>query len=88
MDCKKIGEYIQRKRKDAGLTQAELGEMLGVTSKAVSKWECGVALPDVSLFLEITTILKIDISELLSGEDNKKVPIDKKKNIIIGILLI
>jgi len=86
MDCKKIGEYIQVKRKAIGLTQAELGDMLGVTSKAVSKWECGVALPDVSLFSDLTKILKIDVAELLNGEDNKNIPLDKKKNIIIYIL--
>lgn len=45
MDYKKIGEYIQSKRKAIPLTQAELGEKLGVTSKAVSKWECGLSFP-------------------------------------------
>lgn len=88
MDCKKIGEYIKGKRKEVELTQAELGDMLGVTSKAVSKWETGVALPDVSLFIELCTILKIDVSELLNGEDNKKISIAKKKNILIVILSI
>lgn len=83
MDCKKIGEYIQSKRKGKKLTQAQLSEMLGVTSKAVSKWETGVALPDVSLFPELTKILDITIEELLNGQDNKKIPIDKKKNYMI-----
>lgn len=88
MDCKKIGEYIKSKRKRIGLTQAELGDKLGVTSKAVSKWETGVALPDVSLFIELSSILKIEVYELLNGEDNHKLPSDKKKNILIVILSI
>ena len=83
MDCKKIGEYIQRKRKAIKITQQELGDKLGVTDKAVSKWETGIALPDVSLYKELCEILNISIEELLNGEDNKSIPIDKKKNIII-----
>ena len=88
MDCKKIGEYIQRKRKAIKITQQELGDKLGVTDKAVSKWETGIALPDVSLYKELCEILNITIEELLNGEDNKSIPIDKKKNIIIICLSI
>lgn len=83
MDSKKIGEYIQIKRKEKGLTQSQLGDILGVTSKAVSKWETGVAIPDVSLFPEVTKVLNITIEELLKGEDDKVIPVDKKKNYII-----
>lgn len=86
MDCKKIGEYIQLKRKNIKLTQQELGDKLGVTDKAVSKWETGVALPDVSLYKDLCNILNISIEELLSGEDNKEIPINKKKNIVIAML--
>ena len=88
MDCKKIGEYIQRKRKAIKITQQELGDKLGVTDKAVSKWETGIALPDVSLYKELCEILNITIEELLNGEDNKSIPIYKKKNIIIICLSI
>lgn len=86
MDCKKIGEYIQLKRKAIGITQQDLGDKLGVTSKAVSKWECGVALPDVSLFKDLSEVLNIEIEELLNGEDNKEIPVDKKKNLAIIVL--
>ena len=88
MDYKKIGEYIHLKRKGIGLTQAELGDLLGVTSKAVSKWECGVALPDVSLFMSLSEILKIDVSELLLGEDNKNKAEYKDKKKTIGIIIL
>lgn len=83
MDYNKIGEYIQSKRKALGMTQADLGDKLGVSSKAVSKWECGVALPDVSLFSGLCEILKIEVSELLEGKDKEKIPMSKKKNIAI-----
>lgn len=78
MDCKKIGKYIKIKRMRVGLTQDELGDKLGVTGKAVSKWECGVALPDVSLFNDLANILQIEVSELLTGEDGIKKEIDYK----------
>jgi len=86
MDYKKIGDYIQLKRKALKLTQQDLGDKLGVTDKAVSKWETGAALPDVSLYKDLCAILNITIEELLNGEDNRKLPPDKKKNITIIIL--
>ena len=49
MDNKKTGQLIARRRKAAGLTQKELAERLGVTNKAVSKWETGGGLPDVGM---------------------------------------
>lgn len=69
MDQKKIGRYIAEKRKIAGLTQEQLGERLGVSSKAVSKWECGKSMPDVSLFRDLCDQLEININELVAGED-------------------
>ena len=49
MDKYKFGEFIYQKRKARGLTQDELGRRLGVTNKAVSKWEVGETLPDVTI---------------------------------------
>ena len=81
MDCKKIGKYIKEKRKALGYKQSDLGEMLSVSDKAVSKWECGVALPDVALLPELSKILNVDISEILNGEDDPKVEEEiKNKN--------
>ncbi len=90
MDYGKIGKYIKKKRKKINITQDELGELLGVTGKAVSKWECGSALPDVSLFIPLSNILKIEVSELLNGEDRKDKPelVHKRKNILMIILTI
>lgn len=68
MDAKKIGVFIADVRKKKKLTQAELGQYLNVTDKAVSKWECGKCLPDSSLFDEISKVLEVSMSELLKGE--------------------
>ena len=68
MDQEKIGAFIAEKRKEAGLTQAELAEKLGITDRAVSKWERGKSLPDASIMLELCSILGITVNDLLSGE--------------------
>ena len=78
MDQLKIGKFIADCRKRKNLTQMQLAEKLGITDKAVSKWERGVAMPDTSIMLELCDILSISVNELLSGErinmenDNQK----------------
>ena len=64
----KIGRFIAVCRKKANLTQMQLAEKLGITDKAISKWERGVAMPDTSIMLELCDILCISVNELLSGE--------------------
>ena len=64
----KIGRFIAECRKKAHLTQMQLAEKLGITDKAISKWERGVAMPDTSIMLELCNILCISVNELLSGE--------------------
>ena len=64
----KIGRFIAACRKKANLTQMQLAEKLGITDKAISKWERGVAMPDTSIMLELCDILCISVNELLSGE--------------------
>lgn len=68
MDQIKIGRFIAECRKKANLTQMQLAEKLGITDKAVSKWERGVAMPDTSIMLELCDILGISVNELLNGE--------------------
>lgn len=68
MDQIKIGKFIAERRRKAGLTQMQLGEMLGITDRAVSKWERGISLPDSSIMLELCKILKITVNDLLCGE--------------------
>ena len=64
----KIGKFIADCRKKANLTQLQLSEKLGITDKAISKWERGLALPDASIMLEICDIFGITVNELLNGE--------------------
>ncbi len=68
MDQEKIGRFIAERRKLENLTQFQLAEKLGVTDRAVSKWENGRAMPDSSIMLELCSILKISVSDLLKGE--------------------
>ncbi len=68
MDQGKIGKFIAERRKDVHLTQMQLAERLGITDRAVSKWECGRALPDSAIMLELCKILEISVNDLLCGE--------------------
>ena len=68
MDQQKIGQFILEQRKKHELTQRELADRLGVTNKAVSKWELGRSMPDVSLFEPLCQELEISIPELLAGQ--------------------
>ena len=68
MNQVKIGSFIAERRRARGLTQMQLGEMLGITDRAISKWECGRAMPDSQLMLELCDILGISVTDLLNGE--------------------
>jgi len=82
MDQVKIGKFIAECRKRANLTQMQLAEKLGITDRAVSKWERGKALPDSSIMLELCDLLGITVNDLLSGEvisvDNYNQEMEKK----------
>lgn len=67
MNQEKIGRFIASCRKECGYTQASLGEKLGITDRAVSKWETGKSMPDASIMLELCNLLKISVNELLAG---------------------
>ncbi len=68
MNQVKIGKFIALCRKNKNLTQAELAEKLNITDRAISKWETGKGMPDVSLMLDLCNELEISVNELLSGE--------------------
>ena len=68
MDQWKIGRFIAERRKQVPLTQSQLAEKLGITDRAVSKWETGRAMPDSSIMLELCGLLGITVNDLLSGE--------------------
>lgn len=68
MDTKKIGKFISENRKRKGLTQEQLGELLGVTNKTISRWENGNYMPDLSLLVPLSETLDISLNELLNGK--------------------
>lgn len=68
MDQVKIGKFIADRRKMVNLTQMQLAEKLGITDRAISKWETGKAMPDSSIMLGLCDILQITVNDLLTGE--------------------
>ena len=87
MNQEKIGQFIKNIRKENKLTQKELADKLGVTYQAVSKWENGKNVPDISIIKEISKMFNVDIDEILDGE--KK---DKKKSLyplfLVSLLIV
>lgn len=71
MDRVKIGGFITACRRKKKITQEQLAEMLGITNKAVSKWENGICLPDASLYEPLCAILDITINELFAAQQIK-----------------
>lgn len=68
MNQEKIGKFIAEVRKEKNLTQEELAEQLGITKNAISKWERGLSLMDISLLKPLSKILGVEVIEILSGE--------------------
>ncbi len=74
MDCVKIGKLISRLRKEKNFTQRNIADALGIQSKTVSKWECGLGCPDLSLWPELSAILGVDITQMMEGEITSNKP--------------
>ena len=86
IDQIKIGKVIAAKRKEKALTQAEVAEKLGITDRAVSKWERGLSLPDAAIMLNLCSIMGIGITELLTGEEAMEEDYkDKAEKLILEI---
>lgn len=68
MEQIKIGKFIAESRKSRNLTQRQLADILSISDKTISKWECGKGLPEVSLMLPLCAALDITVNDLLSGE--------------------
>jgi len=68
MDQVKIGKFISDERKAKGYTQKQLSELLEISDKTISKWECGNGFPEASLLLPLCNELEITVNELLTGE--------------------
>ena len=74
MDCTKIGKLIARLRKEKGMTQKNLADELGVLNKTVSKWECGLGCPDLSYWPDLSSILGVDMVQMMDGEITSNKP--------------
>ena len=74
MDCMKVGKLILQLRTEKGLTQKQVADQLNISNKTISKWECGLGCPDVSLWEELANVLGADILKLLQGELNPNRP--------------
>ena len=80
MNQEKVGKFILKLRKEKGMTQQELADKLNVTDRAVSHWENGRSLPDVSLFKPLCEVFEISVNELISGEKLSKDKLIKKSD--------
>lgn len=68
MDTKKIGEFLRGLRKEKGLTQEQLAEILLVSGRTVSRWETGTNLPDLSILIQMAEFYDVEVKEILDGE--------------------
>lgn len=71
MNQERIGKFISLKRKEKKLTQEQVAEKLGVSINAVSKWERGICLMDMSLLRPLSSLLDVSVNEILLGEQIK-----------------
>ncbi len=70
MDMKKIGIFIKQLRKEKGLTQEQLAEVLGIAGRTVSRWETASNMPDLSMIIQIAEFFDVEVKEILNGEKN------------------
>lgn len=78
MDQIKIGKFIAEIRKEKNFTQRQLADILSISDKTVSKWECGKGLPEVSLMIPLCDALQITVNDLLTGERVSEVDYQKR----------
>lgn len=88
MEQEKIGKFIKKLRKENNLTQKDLADKYGVTYQAVSKWETGKNIPDISLLKEISRDFNVNIEDLLEGKETKKRKTNINKKILIPIIIV
>ncbi len=68
----KIGKFLKGLRKEKGITQEQLAEILGISNRTISRWETGNNMPDISLLVEIAEYFDVSILEIINGERNKE----------------
>ena len=85
MDPEKVGNFIKKLRSNNNLTQQDLADKYNVTYQAVSKWERGINLPDITLLKQMSKDFNIELEDILDG--NMKISNKKRKRIIIVIVI-
>ncbi len=83
MNAQKIGEFIKSLRKEKNLTQKELAENINCTDKAVSRWETGRGIPEISMLIPLSKVLDVSVNELLMGERIEKEELPQKTEQLI-----
>lgn len=87
MDSKKTGDFIRKQRLKCNLTQKDLAQKLGCTDKAVSRWETGKGIPDVSFLIPLSNNLNVSVNEILIGEKiEKEQQIEKYEQTIVDTI--
>lgn len=86
MDTRTTGELISTLRKEKGLTQKEVAERLGITDKAVSKWERDLSYPDTAILPRLAELLGVTVEELLRAK-GQSVPVQNKGNALLCLIL-
>ena len=78
MDMSKMGAFLQELRKEKGLTQEHLGEMLHISGKTISRWETGAYMPPVEMLLAMSELYGVSMNELVCGERIKPEELPEK----------
>lgn len=82
MDTKKIGGFLKKLRKEKGLTQEQLAEILLVSGRTVSRWETGTNMPDLSILIQMAEFYEVEIKEILDGERKSETMEQELKEIL------
>lgn len=85
MDQKKIGSFFKELRKEKGLTQEQLAEILGVSGRTVSRWETGYNMPDLGILIHLADFYGVEIRELLDGERKSEIMNKEMEETVVKI---
>jgi len=85
MDQTKIGAFLKELRKEKGLTQEQLAETTGVSSRTVSRWETGSNMPDISLLVELADFYEVDLRELINGERKSEMIVEETRDVLAEV---
>ena len=85
IDQIKIGGFLKELRKEKELTQEQLAENFGVSSRSVSRWENGNTMPELSILVELADFYEIDIKEIIDGERKSEIVEKEEKETLLKV---